>query len=334
MSLLLEKPYPRLWSILSGTIMVVADLHGNWELYQGYRDRFIDLYQRGEIDGIVFIGDLIHSDSEGIPDKSLEIVLDVLQLNATFGDDVIYLCGNHELPHILGFGMASGNRIFTRPFEVSLSQTPYRSEVIGLFKSLPFYLRTASGVTITHAGAIPEMADREISLKVLNWDYESCLARANEQLVEMGVEGMRRAYAKLSGVETYTELAQEYLAVSGEDDPRYDDLLRGFFVTMESDFKILRSALFTKCESEFGDEAYSLAVEGMLKQFSVGFRQQYFLVAGHMNVSGSYQIVGNNHFRFASGKHATPVEAGKFLVLDTKNQINRIEELVEQLYSV
>lgn len=334
MPLQVEKTYQRLWSISSGTAMVVTDLHGNWDIYQRYRDCFIELYTQGKADGIIFVGDLIHSDSEGIPDNSLEIVLDILRLKDRYKDNVTYLCGNHELPHIYGFGLGKGKKVFTRPFEAALSQTPYRSQVIDLFRSLPFYLRTAAGVTITHAGAIPKMANEEDALMVLNWSHKACLAKAQEQLEAMGVEGMRRAYAKLSGVESYGELARDYLAVTGEDDPRFDDLLRGLFAMMEPDFKVMKSALFTKCESEFGKREYTEIVSNMLKFFSLGFQPQQFLAAGHMNVSGGYDLIGGNHFRFASGKHAAPLEAGCYLLMKMDERVTKIEELVEKLYSI
>jgi len=241
--------------------MVVTDLHGNWEIYQGYRDKFINLHQKSQVDGIIFTGDLIHTDDDTFPDKSLEIVLNVLELKRQYSDDVIFLCGNHELPHIYGFGLAKGRVEFTPPFEKALSRTIYRNDVINLFMSLPFYLRTAAGVTITHAGAIPLMTDPKNTQKILNWDHESFLAKADAELAELGVEGM-------------------------------------------------------------------------LELFSKGFRPQKIVVAGHMNVSGSYQIVGENHFRFASGIHANPLEAGQYLLLDTEEQMNKVEELVDKLYSV
>ncbi len=334
MTLHIEKQYPRLWSINSGKVMVVTDLHGDWKTYQSCRDRFINLHQKGDVDGIIFTGDLIHSNLESIPDKSLEIVLDFLQLQAAYNDSAIYLCGNHELPHIYGFGLAKGKKEFTPQFEASLSQSSHRSEIIGLFMSLPFYLRTAAGVTITHAGATPTMLDARVAIKVFSWSHEAFLAKANALLIEMGIEAMRKAYAKLNGVETYGELAQHYLAVTKEDDPRYDDLLRGLFVTMDPDFKYLRSALFTKCEIEFGKSAYLDVVTKMLQVLSKGYWPQRVIVAGHINVLDGYQSVGDSHFRLASGSHARPLEARKYLLLDTAQEVVKVDDLERSLYSI
>ena len=75
----LSKPYPRLRSLDAGKAMVVTDLHGDWDAYQRYRDRFVDLQASGQADYLIFTGDLIHREDDG-PDQSLEIVLDVISL--------------------------------------------------------------------------------------------------------------------------------------------------------------------------------------------------------------------------------------------------------------
>ena len=100
MPFVLAKEHPRLWSLNSGVAMVITDLHGDWKTYQCLRDRFTDLHAKGKADCLIFTGDIIHSDSEKFPDQSVEIVLDILNLQSNFGEAIIYLCGNHELPHI------------------------------------------------------------------------------------------------------------------------------------------------------------------------------------------------------------------------------------------
>ena len=135
--------------------MVVTDLHGDWEIYQRYRDRFIDLQAKGQADCLIFTGDLIHRNRSDQDDKSLEILFNVIKLQAHYGRAIIYLLGNHELPHIYGISLAKGDRIYTPTFEQSLSESGRRADIINLFVSLPFYLRTRAGVCLTHAGAAP-----------------------------------------------------------------------------------------------------------------------------------------------------------------------------------
>ncbi|MCP4356656.1 MAG: metallophosphoesterase [Chloroflexi bacterium] len=320
----LEKTFPRLWSIDSGIIMVVTDLHGDWGAYQRYRDRFIDLHTSSKVDCLVLAGDLIHSDSPQITDKSLDIVIDVLKMQELFGDAVIYLCGNHELPHIYSFGLSKGKKEYTPAFEAALSQSLYRPQVTTLFHSLPFFVRTRAGVSITHAGASPTMSDFRTAAKIFNWDHRKYLAEAESLLADMDIEGMRRGYAKLSQVDSYDELARHYLAVNDKNNPRYNDLLRGFFATSNPDYQYLDSVLFTKCELAYGQIAYSSMLLDQLRNLSNMYTPQKVLVAGHMTVSGGHKIVAKRHLRLCSGQHATPREAGKYLLFDAQIQIEDI----------
>jgi hypothetical protein len=216
MHLSLEKTFPRLWSINQGQIMVVTDLHGDWEAYRRYRDRFLDLHAHHKADCLLFTGDLIHSYSENDPDHSLEIVLDVLELQQTFGEAVIYLCGNHELPHIYSFGLSKGKREFTPAFEAALSHSQKRDAVNKLFISLPFFIRTRAGVSITHAGASPPMTNPQSAQAIFRWNHARQLTRAETELSQQDIDSIQRAYAKLSQAPSYDELARRYLAVIGQ----------------------------------------------------------------------------------------------------------------------
>jgi predicted phosphodiesterase len=102
--------------------MVVTDLHGDWKTYQFYRDQFVNLYSERKLNWLIFTGDLIHSETKGFDDQSIEIVLDILNLKSKFGDAIIPLCGNHELPHIYGYGLAKGNIEYTPSFELQMSK--------------------------------------------------------------------------------------------------------------------------------------------------------------------------------------------------------------------
>ena len=153
MALTLTQSYPRLWSLEAGVAMVVTDLHGDWDTYQRYRDRFVDLQAANNANCLIFTGDLIHAENQH-SDRSIKIVLDVLALQNSYGPAIIYLCGNHELPHIYGLNLAKGDRIYTPDFEKSLTESKQRDEVITLFASLSFYVRTRAGVS---SGARPSI---------------------------------------------------------------------------------------------------------------------------------------------------------------------------------
>jgi hypothetical protein len=330
----LAKPYPRLWSLDAGVAMVVTDLHGDWDAYQRYRDRFVDLQAKGRADCLVFTGDLIHRESPTAPDHSLEIVLDVLALQATYGEVVIYLCGNHELPHIYGFGLSKGAREYTPGFEAVLSQSSHRSTVVNLFYTLPFFVRTAAGVSLTHAGTSAVMTDAQSMSKLFRWSHREQLAQAGALLADQDIAGLQRAYAMLSLAESYDALARHYLAVTGPDDPRYNDLLRGLFATTSPDYRLVRSALFTRCEQEYGVAEYSILLAAMLQHLSAGYVPQQVLVAGHMAIPNGYQVIAEQHLRLASACHATPREAGLYLLFGTARPIEGIADLLAGLYSV
>lgn len=330
----LAKEYPRLWSLNSGIAMVVTDLHGDWKAYQHFRDCFMDLRAKGKADFLLFTGDLIHSDSADFPDQSVEILLDILDIRSKFGDVIIYICGNHELPHIYGYGLAKGQSEYTPAFEHRMSQSKARAEIIELFLALPFYIRTAAGVSIAHAGATPLISNARSAMSLFNWNHQAVLEEARAKLTENDKEGMRRAYARLSLAESYEELALKYLAVSKVDDPRYDDLLLSFFVTSNDEFDLLYSALSTGCEYEFGLEAYNSALSSLLHYLSMEYSNQSILVSGHMSVQDGYQIVTKNQLRIASGAHAKPLNTGRYLLFDTALPIANMDDLLKGLFSV
>jgi hypothetical protein len=330
----LTKSYPRLWSLDAGVAMVVTDLHGDWDAYRRYRDRFVNLQAKGRADFLIFAGDLVHQDDPTIPDHSLKILMDVLELRAAYGVAVIYLCGNHELPHIYGFGLSKGGTEYTPAFEAALSQSSRRSIVIDLLHSLPFYVRTAAGVSLAHAGASAPMTEMESASALYTWNHRQRLLKASTSLANTDVAGLRRAYARLSGAESYDTLARHYLSVTGPDDPRYDDLLRGFFATTDDDFRWLHSALLTKCEHEYGAAEYAKVLATTLQQLSIDHTSQQVLVAGHMTVPGGYQVIARRHLRLASASHATPREAGLYLLFDTARPIDGIDGLLSGFHSV
>lgn len=331
---LLTKTFSRLWSVDAGQIMVVTDLHGDWDAYRRYRDRFVELQATGRADVLIFTGDLIHRESPSEPDKSVEIVLDVLALQASYGQAVIYLCGNHEMPHIYGIGLTKGSQEYTPVFEAALSQSQCRAEVLALFDSLPFYIRTRAGVLLTHAGAAAPLANPKQALQLFNWDHQKLFAWADQTMAVEDVATLRNGYANLNHV-SYDAMARHYLAVSGPTDPRYNDLLRGFLATSDPSFnQLLWPALFTRCEHEYGQTDYAIFLNALLQEASRDYFPQQMLVAGHITIRGGHHIVVRRHLRLASAHHATPREAGHYLLFDAAQPIKDVSALLSRLGTV
>jgi hypothetical protein len=281
---------------------------------------------------LVLAGDLIHREPGDGPDRSLDIVLDILALREIYGDAIIVLCGNHELPHLYGLVLGKGATTYTSSFEAALSASGRRADVLKFFCEQPFYVRAAAGVSVAHAGAFPGFTAAAKTL--FNWSHDSVRSWADVRLDQAERDDLRRGYAELSGEESYTAMARDYLAVTQPDDPRFDDLLRGFMVTAHPHWRQLRSALFTRCEQELGDKAYAEALKDMLDQLSESYTPQRWMLAGHMRVDGGHTLVAERHLRLASSAHATPRAAGQYLLFDAGRPVERVDELLAGLKSV
>jgi Calcineurin-like phosphoesterase len=334
MTLTLVKTYPRLWSLDAGVAMVITDLHGDWQAYARYRDRFVELRAAGHVDCLICTGDLIHREPGAGPDRSLDIVLDMMALRERYGDAIIYLCGNHELPHLYGFVLGKGSTEYTSAFEAMLSQSGQRTAIMGLLDSLPFYIRTAAGVSIAHAGAATPLSDAAAAARLYTWDHQRLRVWADEQLAHADLGELRSGYARLSEEASYDAMVRRFLAVEGPDDLRYDDLLRGLIVTAHPDFAILRAALFTRCEQKDGETAYAARLGAALGQLSVDAVPQLVLVAGHMATPAGHAIVAGRHLRLSSAAHARPREAGQYLLFDTARAVDSVEDLRSGLHSI
>jgi hypothetical protein len=321
--------HPRVVSLESGAAMVVTDLHGDWDAYRRYRDCFLTLQARDQADYLVFTGDLIHSEGPPQEDRSLDILLDVLGLRETLGDSLIYLLGNHEFPHLYSITLQKGEFLYTPRFEAALRE--HRAAVLSLFDSLPFYVRTRAGVSICHAGAAAEVSAPEGAARVFNYSHRRVLEETAASLPVDQRPALRAGWGKLSG-ERYDDVVRTYLVVSGPDDPRYDDFLIGFFASnTHPDFALLWAALFNRNEQEYGKRDYAIFLDALLRELSAGFHRQEMLVAGHIPCRGGYDLIAGRQLRLASGVHAHPRQAARYLLFDVEKPVRRVEDLLDGL---
>lgn len=321
----------RLASLEAGLAMVVTDLHGDWETYRRYRDRFLALQAHGEADHLIFTGDLVHSEGPPQSDRSLDILLDVLALRETLGEQLIYLLGNHELPHLYGVTLAKGEHVYTPRLEAALGG--HRARVLALFDGLPFYARTRAGVSLCHAGAAAGLSLPGAAARLFDYSHRRVRAAAEALLPPEERPRLRAGLAKLSGA-PYEEMARRYLAVSGPDDPRYDDLLLGFLVSSSPDFELLWVALFNRNEREYGQHDYAVFLDALLRELSAGYHPQEVLVTGHVPCRGGYTLVAGRQLRLASAAHAHPRRAGRYLLFDVARPVRAVDALLDGLGSV
>ncbi len=322
----------RIRDINEGIIMVVTDLHGDWDAYQRYRDRFLQLHHQGKANYLILAGDLIHYTENQGPDRSLEMVLDVMRLQAELGDHVIYLLGNHEVPHLYSITLQKGKQLYTPPFEAALGD--HRHQVLALFDKLPFYVRTAGGVSIAHTGAAPVFSDKNNAGRVFSFSHKRIWRETAESIPSELRPSLRRALSR-SSKRAYDDIVREYFDVSSPEDPRYDYFLIGAVAsTSHPDFQMLWDALFTRNELQYGPEAYDLMLRSTLEAFSLQYSQQRVLVSGHIDCQGGYKLVLDQQLRMASAKHALPRESGVYLLFEADKTVKTAVELLPKLGSV
>jgi hypothetical protein len=324
----------RIFDLTGGVAMIVTDLHGDRDAFDRCIAHFRACYRRDEAQRLIVLGDLIHGYGPPESDSSLSMVLDLMRLRDELGPDtVIMLLGNHEMPHIYGVSLAKGDIEFTPRFEHALG--PHRDQVLAFFDSLPFFIRTAAGVMLCHAGPDPAAAYHLHTLRT--FDHQALLQEAEDVLGQTDdLDGLLRGYAKLSGA-SYDEMARHYLAVDGPDDPRYPHLLRAFMITQQNKrFEVLWDALFTQNERGRSRSDYRRDCQDFLEAFSVDAPdEQQVVVSGHIvTPDGGYAVVNKHHLRVSSATHARPRDAGQFLLLDCAQPVRSASDLLDGLWDV
>lgn len=325
------QPPNRIIDMAEGTAMVVTDLHGDWDAYVRYRDKFLALKAQGTADFLMILGDMIHRSGPESTDQSLEIVLDLIRLRNELDDRLVCLLGNHEMPHIYSITLRKGDELYTPRFERALGQ--HRQTVIGFFNELPFLIRTASGVTLCHAGGTATVSEKGGLEKLRTFSHEALLARSRALVTPEDRPSLMRKMRQMHN-RSYNEMARTYLAVTGIDDPRYDDFLIGTLATNEAEFNFLWNTLFSRNEHEYGKRGYRTVLLEMLKALSNDFSPQSVVVSGHIDVQGGYELIHERQLRLASAKHAFPREAGRYLLLDMAKPVTAAADLLPYLDSV
>lgn len=323
---------PRVVDIDTGVAMVVTDLHGDLPLYRRHRDIFLELRHQGWAQTLIFAGDLIHGEDTSAADGSLEIILDLIDLKATLGSQLVVLLGNHEMPHIYHVPLAKGRIIYTPQFEAVLG--PHREAVLDFYRRRPFFVQTAAGVTICHAGAFPETGDPRAMDRLRSFSHARILREVEEELAGAHRPALRTAIENTTQV-PYPDLARLHSGVDSIEDPRYDDYLIGVLAGFRDDFTLLWSALFSQNEHAGGMRTYAGQVRDLLNYFSRDYHPQRALVTGHIGCRNGYRIVADGlQLRVASGAHAHPTTSAKYLLFDAGQAIGAADGLIEGLGSV
>lgn len=315
-----------------GSAFVVTDLHGAWEPYSRYRDHFLSLHEQGLADRLILLGDVIHGYGAEEEDYSLAVLWDIMQLQSELGQQtVIMVLGNHELPHIYGVSLSKGNIEFTPRFEHGLGD--YRPYVIDFLMSLPFCVRTLGGAMLTHAGAAASVATPQVARWLLTFSHQKLLDEGDKLLSREDVVDLIGSTLHIDLAE-YDRLTRHYLAVSGPDDPRYYDLLRGFVIGNLNEWQNLWDFFFNQCEVGSSGSLYRKVLERFLQVYSTPEMQERVLVTGHMTARDGYTVVADRQLRLASWTHAVPKESGCYLLFDVAEPVETAADLLPHVHPI
>ncbi|HOU14559.1 MAG TPA: metallophosphoesterase [Anaerolineae bacterium] len=322
----------RVVSLDDGVVMVVTDLHGDWSLYERYRDIFLALRERGLVDTLVLAGDFIHSEGPPEMDKSLDIVLDLMALRETLGPRLIVLLGNHEMAHLYAVVLSKGDFTYTPRFEAVLGGR--RDAVLTFFDGLPFFVRTRAGVTVCHTGAFPQARDRDAMARLCAFSHRDVWARGAARAPLRYREPLRLRLGELSDA-PYEDLVRDYFAITDPHDPHYDDYLISQYAMAEPAFDLLWAAFCESNELQYGETAYAGHVVALLRGLSEGYALQSVLVTGHIGCRNGYRVVGGGRqLRLASGIHAYPYESARYLLFDAGKPVENARALLPGIGSV
>ena len=322
-----SQPPDRVLTLTEGNALIVTDLHGDGDAFQRCRDYFLASQARGELDTIIFCGDLIHRESVPAEDDSLPMLLALQAWQASDPEHVIYLLGNHELAHLYRIDLRKGDHRYTPRLATAMGDK--RADLLAYLATLPFYVRTAAGVAIAHAGASSAMLAAD-NWQALRWlDHNAVWADLAARYPPAACRRLRDQMSALRPV-SYDDLVRDAWNVQSPADPFYDDWLLNQLFMMEPLFDLLWNSFFLKNELDFGSE-YEQMVKAFLSLLSEGFQPQKLLVCGHIVCADGAQRVNSNQLRLASAAHARPRAAGKMLRLRLDRPVSSLSQLESQL---
>jgi Calcineurin-like phosphoesterase len=148
----------RILDLTAGITLVAADLYGDWDAFTRYIGRFRQLRSRHRADRLLFLGDLIHANPRihTYADASFAILTALIQLRNELGSDsIVVVAGDHEIGQQYKLPIPAIGIGVVELFEKVLRDVDrdQRSVIAEFFDQMPLFIRTASGVTFTHAGA-------------------------------------------------------------------------------------------------------------------------------------------------------------------------------------
>lgn len=154
-----------------GRLIVVSDLHGDFDDYTHY----LSLWDETDPDfHIVFTGDLIHG-TDMDRDGSVEILDDAIIKSRQYSN-FHALLGNHEWAHITNTNIYKNHEDLLMNFKNLISYKkgyiePTLTKYIKFFRTMPYFLKTANGLFVSHTGPSAKIRTIEAFDKIFEDGY-------------------------------------------------------------------------------------------------------------------------------------------------------------------
>lgn len=326
----------------SGHLMLVSELHGDWEDYSRAKQIFSLKHKKGEADYLVLMGDIIHS-SPGRVDRSKEILDDVL-LEKEF--PIICLLGNHEFVHIYHIALTNEKSNYTENLEQKIASK--RHLYTEFFSKMPYSVSTSGGVLVNHAGASASLAGVEkfenLSLgwnTLANYDCKEVLLElefvtnryiAKKRDIGHSAYSFRCQSDILGEVDVSKLESQRWwkYPLSGLSQAAYNPWWGRLFLASELGM-FWWEVFFNMNELQYMD-AYPSIVDVFLKKKPGN--EMSFLVSGHTHLPQGYKTIGSRQLCFSSSHSVENKKDKSYLMLEASRNYKSLEELREGIHSL
>lgn len=301
-------------NINKGNLLIASDIHGNWEDYQRIMCKYRIEKRHGKIDMLVLAGDLIHA-YPGYKDNSKKILDDLIDR----GDkSIITLLGNHEFMHLFHVDVIKDELSFVEPFEEEIRQN--REKYTKFFEKMPYVIRTPGGIIINHTGANSTITENEYYKKfIFKKEIFDVINNLNYDKIMKNVIKTKKRYVK----KKYNiDIDKNYYDF-------YNPKIGDQFLKTEIG-NDMWEIFFNKNEMKYGDNFYTHILRSYLSVMSKRYKEQNFLVSGHIETPEGYKIISDRQLRIGSS-YGT-IDSNKVLcVVRTQHNYDSIEEIIQDL---
>lgn len=299
----------RIIDISDKKLMIVSDLHGNQHDFDRVMNRFHHFKQKGEVDQLVFLGDIVHSFNYK-NDASIDILNTLIEKGANeAGSEIVCLLGNHELVHLFHIPLRKGNWEFNKGLEWKMAKD--REKYHRFFCDMPIAVRTQGGVLINHSGAGPFYTEQRLQ------EYE-----------------LQGAFLRDWHFAEVTKTLFTDEVISQMHDKYLPDL--GFRLMETKSGEVLWETFMNGNEHQYGADQYGRQVSELLNYYSWDRlnKPMQLVVSGHIGEEWGAAVVGGKQLRICSSAGCPLDLEKKLLIVEAQKEYLSMDELENGLKDV